>query len=69
VRYELTDHEWAAIKPMLPNKPRDVPRVNDRGVLNGYLLGFANWRTVARCATGVRSLYHVLQSLRSLASG
>jgi len=22
MRYELTDHEWAAIRPMLPNKPR-----------------------------------------------
>ena len=32
MRYELTDHEWAAIKPMLPNKPRGVPRVNDRRV-------------------------------------
>src|SRR6516162_8864590 len=30
MRYELADHEWAAIKPMLPNKPRGVPRVNDR---------------------------------------
>jgi transposase len=31
MRYELTDDEWAAIKPMLlPNKPRGVPRVNDR---------------------------------------
>ena len=30
MRYELTDHEWTAIKPMLPNKPRGVPRVNDR---------------------------------------
>ena len=30
MRYELTDYEWAAIKPMLPNKPRGVPRVNDR---------------------------------------
>jgi transposase len=30
MRYELTDHEWAAIKPMLPNKPRGVPRANDR---------------------------------------
>jgi transposase len=35
MRYELADHEWAAIKPMLPNKPRGVPRVNDRRVLNG----------------------------------
>ena len=34
MRYELTNHEWAAIKPMLPNKPRGVPRVNDRRVLN-----------------------------------
>jgi transposase len=24
MRYELTDYEWAAIKPMLPNKPRGV---------------------------------------------
>jgi transposase len=30
MRYELADHEWGAIKPMLPNKPRGVPRVNDR---------------------------------------
>jgi hypothetical protein len=35
MRHEFTDPEWAAIKPMLPNKPRGVPRVNDRRVLNG----------------------------------
>jgi transposase len=35
MRYELTDHEWTAIKPMLPNKPRGLARVNDRRVLNG----------------------------------
>jgi transposase len=35
MRYELTDDEWTTIKPMLPNKPRGVPRVNDRRVLNG----------------------------------
>ena len=33
MRYELSDYEWAAIKPMLPNKPRGVRRVNDRRVL------------------------------------
>jgi hypothetical protein len=22
MRYELSDYEWTAIKPMLPNKPR-----------------------------------------------
>ena len=34
MRYELTDQEWTAVRPMLPNKPRGVPRVNDRRVLN-----------------------------------
>ena len=37
MRHELTDYEWASIKPFLPNKPRGVPRVNDRRVLNGIL--------------------------------
>ncbi len=34
-RYELTDFEWSIIAPFLPNKPRGVPRVDDRKVLNG----------------------------------
>ena len=54
MRYELTDHEWAGIKPMLPNKPRGVPRVNDRRVLERHLLGLAIWGTVARSAERVR---------------
>ena len=29
MRYELSDYEWTPIKPMLPNKPRGVRRVND----------------------------------------
>ena len=47
MRYELSDKEWTAIKPMLPNKPRGVPRVNDRRVLNGIfwvLRSGAPWR-------------------------
>ena len=28
MRYELNDYEWRVIKPMLPNKPRGVPRVD-----------------------------------------
>jgi transposase len=35
MRYELADHEWAAEKPMLPNKPCGVPRINDQRVLSG----------------------------------
>jgi transposase len=34
MRYELSDYEWTAIKPMLPSKPRGVRRVNERRVLN-----------------------------------
>jgi len=34
-RYELTDFEWSIIAPLLPNKPRGVPRADDRRVLNG----------------------------------
>ena len=39
-RYELTDGEWSIIEPLLPNKPRGVPRVGDRRVLNGILWRF-----------------------------
>jgi len=34
-RFDLTDVEWNLIQPLLPNKPRGVPRVDDRRVLNG----------------------------------
>ena len=47
MRYELTDYERTAIKPMLPNKPRGNPRVDDRRVLNGIfwvLRSGAPWR-------------------------
>jgi transposase len=47
MRYQLTDYEWAAIRPMLPNKPRGVLRVDDRRVLNGIfwvLRSGAPWR-------------------------
>ena len=30
MRYELTDFEWAASWSFLPNKPRGIPRVDDR---------------------------------------
>ena len=34
-RFDLSDFEWSVIQPLLPNKSRGVPRVNDRRVLNG----------------------------------
>jgi transposase len=39
-RFELTDFEWSIIEPLLPNKPRGVPRVDDRRVINGILWRF-----------------------------
>ena len=61
-RHELSDEEWAIIQPLLPNKPRGVPRVDDRRVLNGILWRFrtgAPWRDVperrSETARGCRS--------------
>jgi transposase len=47
MRYALTDAEWRFLQPILPNKPRGIPRVNDRRVLNGIfwvLRSGAPWR-------------------------
>ena len=27
MRYDFNDHEWVVIEPMLPSKPRGVPRL------------------------------------------
>ena len=46
-RYDLTDFEWSVIQPLLPNKPRGVPRADERRVLNGIfwvLRSGAPWR-------------------------
>jgi transposase len=66
MRYELTDHEWAAIKPMLPNKPHGVARVNDRRVLQGIfwvLRSGAPWPDLPQTFGPIN---HVLQSLHLL---
>jgi transposase len=34
-RFDLTDFEWPVIAPLLPNKPRGVPHVDDRRGVNG----------------------------------
>ena len=34
-RYELTDFEWSVIEPLLPNKLRGLPRIDDRWAPNG----------------------------------
>jgi transposase len=69
MRYELTDCEWFAIKPLLPNKSRGVPRVDDRRVLNGIfwvLRSGAPWRDLPRTLGPYTTSYN---SLRPLAAG
>jgi hypothetical protein len=58
MRYELSDYEWTTIKPMLPNKPRGVRRVNDRRVLNGIYWVLRSGAPVARLARDLRSVHH-----------
>ena len=49
MRYELSDYELTAIKPMFPNKPRGVRRVNDRRVLNASFEPSVQVRHGATC--------------------
>jgi transposase len=68
MRYELSDYEWTAIKPMLPNKPRGVRRVNDVACSMASFGSCVQVRQ-ARPAGELRSPDHLLQSLRSVAAG
>lgn len=46
-RFDLSEKEWEIIALLLPNKPRGVPRTDDRRVLNGifYILRTGSpWR-------------------------
>ena len=59
-RYDLTDFEWRVIEPLLPNKPRGVPRVDDRRVLNGIfwvLRSGAPWRDL-RMMDAITAAHH-----------
>ncbi|WP_443019219.1 transposase [Sphingomonas sp.] len=33
----LNDEQWDRLRPLLPNKPRGVPRSDDRGVISGIV--------------------------------
>ena len=46
-RFDLTDFEWRVIQPLLPDKPRGNPRVDDRRVMNGIFFALRSglpWR-------------------------
>jgi transposase len=66
MRYELSDYEWSVIKPMLPNKPRGIPRVDGRRILNGIfwvLRSGAPWRDLPSSYGPHTTCYNSLRSL------
>jgi hypothetical protein len=69
MRHELSNSECTAIKPMLPNKPRGVRRVNDRRVLSGIFWVLAFRCDMARPARELWATHDLLQSLCALATG
>ena len=68
-RYYLTDFELNAIKPHLPNKPRGVPRVDDRRVLNGIFWCLRSGAPWADMPPRYGPAHHDLQPLQPLAEG
>jgi hypothetical protein len=65
-RYDLTDLEWSIMRPLLPNKSRGVPRVDDRRVING-ILALPNRQPVDGYSGAIRAVHDLLQSVRSMA--
>lgn len=60
-RHELSDEEWAIIQPLLPNKPRGVPRVDDRRVISGIVHVIRNglmWRDAPAVYGPHKTLYN-----------
>ena len=68
-QYALTDFEWSVIEPLLPNKPRGVPRVDDRRVLNGIFWALRTGSPWARSARALWPSHHCLQPLQPLGQG
>ncbi|AVW91980.1 hypothetical protein DA792_13590 [Celeribacter baekdonensis] len=52
-RFDLSDEEWAAIRPHLPKQGRGPQRKDDRTVLNGIFYVLRTGRRGAICRTGM----------------
>ena len=69
MRYELTDHEWAAIEADAAEQTAWRSTGQRPPCSQRHLLGLAVGSALAGPAEQFWSLYHLLQSLRSLAAG
>ena len=57
----LSDEQWARLRPLLPNKPRGVPRVDDRRVISGIvhvLQSGCRWRDAPTNYGPPKTLYN-----------
>jgi transposase len=57
----LSDAQWARLAPLLPNKPRGVPRVDDRRVISGIvhvLKSGGRWADAPSCYGPRKTLYN-----------
>ncbi len=57
----LTEAQFARLQPLLPNKPRGVPRVDDRRVISGILHVLRTglmWRDAPVCYGPSKTLYN-----------
>ena len=57
----LSDRQFARLEPLLPNKPRGVPRVDDRRVISGIIhviKGGLMWRDAPAVYGPHKTLYN-----------
>ena len=54
----LSDAQFARLQPLLPNKVRGVPRVDDRKVISGIIRNGLMWRDAPACYGPHKTLYN-----------
>ena len=57
----LSDKQWERLRPLLPNKPRGVPRVDDRRVISGIvhvLQSGCRWKDAPAIYGPCKTLYN-----------
>lgn len=60
-RFWLTDDQFGRLTPLLPNKPRGVPRVDDRRVISGIIHVIRNglmWKDAPSAYGPHKTLYN-----------